>query len=160
MASNATLSHLKTRLFPGEGGGGVCPQTPLVSYVYIPLHSIYISAYTSIITALHVFYRCLGYHIYIHVPDPLLYFVITPPSPCYIHTIHASNLCVYLVRQSITVILNLPPKNILILDRTLTTLPYTSCTVYTVISTKCECSEISNMGDTLKKESLSTNDTA
>ena len=31
MASNATLSHLKTRIFPG----GACPRPPLVSYVYI-----------------------------------------------------------------------------------------------------------------------------
>ena len=57
--------------------------TPLYIYIHTSaLHIYVISAYTSIITALHVFYRCLGYHIYIHVHTwPLLYFVVTPPPP-------------------------------------------------------------------------------
>ena len=95
-------------------------------YIYTPLHSIYISACTSIIPALHVFYKCLGYHIYIHAPAPpqiiLCNYPPPPPSPCYIHTIHASNLCVYFAQQSFTVILKLPsPPKILILYRTLIT---------------------------------------
>ena len=118
MASNATFSHLKTRIFPG----GACPQTPLVSYVYIPLHSIYISACTSIITALHVFYRCLGYHI-IHVPDPLLYFVSTPPPPpphhptIYIQYMH--QIYMHILRAVIHCNTQASPPKILFLDRTL-----------------------------------------
>ena len=94
MASNATLSHLKLKF----SLGGACPQTPLVS-----LHSIYISAYTSIITALHVFYRCLGYHLYIHACacPPTILCNYPPPPPhhpaCYIHNYNTCiNLSVYL----------------------------------------------------------------
>ena len=87
------------------------PPDPLGSYVYTPgLHFINISACTFIVTILHVFYRCLGYHIYMYLTPTML--CNYPPSPlltCYIHTIHASNLCVYLVWQSFTVILKLPP---------------------------------------------------
>ena len=50
----------------------------LYTYISMPaLHAhAYISAYTSIIIALHMFYRFLGYHMYL----PLLYFVIIPPT--------------------------------------------------------------------------------
>ena len=90
MASNATLSHLKLKF----SLGGHAPRPPsFICIIYIPLHSIYISAYTYIITALHVFYRCLGYHIYIHVPAPLLYFVITPPPPP-ITLLYTYNTCI------------------------------------------------------------------
>ena len=84
---------------------------PYTQYIYI---YIYMYVCTSIITALHVFYRCLGYpYTYIHAPAPLLYFVITPPyhPAIYIQYMHQIYMHTYLVRQSFTVILKLPPKN-------------------------------------------------
>ena len=101
------------------------PDPPSFICIYIPLHSINISACTSIIyiTALHVFYRCLGYHIYIHVPAPLLYFVITPPPPpphhpaIYIQYIH--QIYVYILHAVIHCSTQASPPIFFILDRTL-----------------------------------------
>ena len=123
MASNATLSHLKTQIFPGGGGGGGggggMPQTPLVSYVYIyPC-----TPYTYLQCSIHLYYHCTACvlemsripHIHTCTCPPTIlckYPPPPPPSPCYIHTIHTPNLCVYLARQSFTVILKpaSPPK--------------------------------------------------
>ena len=101
---------------------GMPPDPPSFICIYIPLHSIYISACTSIITALHVFYRCLGYHMYL---PPLLYFVITPPP---ITLLYTYNTCIKSMCISCVAVIHcntqagFPPK-ILILDRTLLLLP-------------------------------------
>ena len=97
---------------------------------------IYISACTSSITALHVFYRCLGYH--------------TPITLLYTYNTCIKSICISCA-QSFTVILKLPPK-ILFLDRTLVIMylcqvnaPLGSSSVHTVLHfTPCIPGDISS----------------
>ena len=97
------------------GGGGACPP-PSFIHIYIPLHSITISACTFIITALHVFYRCLGYHIYIHVSDPPT--ILRNHPAIYIQYMH--QIYVHILRSSHSLQYSSFPPKILILDRTQT----------------------------------------
>ena len=120
MPSCATLYKLKTQIFLVGGGGGGMPPDPLGSYVYTPgLHFINISACTFIVTILHVFYRCLGYHIYMYLTPTML--CNYPPSPLPpINLLYTYNTCIKSMCISCVAVIHSntqasppPPKKIL-----------------------------------------------